>query len=156
MKLDGLFLVSGRREIRAKRSREQEIPKAKKMRLSGRILVREGNVPVTRIFVIQLAETQMELAAGVSGQEGGNISGTIIQGIGPRPSEKQATKETRKMAAADLWEEKVAAMARRQSAEPATLKRATGRRPARSSSQTATKVIPKLMSARMRGVESEP
>ena len=69
------------------------------MKLAGKILVKKGKVPVTRMFVIQLAEMQMTLAAGVRGQEGGNISGMIIQGIGPRPREKQATKETRKKAA---------------------------------------------------------
>ena len=151
-----LFLVSVRRGKSARRRREQEIPKVKKMRLSGRIFVRDGKAPVTRIFVSQFAETQMALAAGVRCQVGGNISGTIIQGIGPSPTEKQATNATRKTAAALLNDAKVAAIASKQTAEPATLKRATVRRPARSNSQMATKVIPKFISASRRGVDSDP
>lgn len=158
MKLDGLFLVSGKKKFKAMRRKVQEIPKKKKIKLAGRILLMDGKVPATRMFVIQLAETQMEMAVGVRCQVGGNISGRMSHGIGPRPTAKQAIKATRKGATTLVKEgkEKPAEMASKQAATPAALKRATGLRPDRSRSQTATKVIPKLINERSRGIDSDP
>lgn len=116
---------------------------------------RRGNAPETAMFGIQLAETQMELAEGVRDQAGGNISGTSIQGIGPRPTEKKATKRIENIGAKAGSMEKDAASARRLKALPATLTRATGLRPARSSNQIATRVMTKLTKARKTGVEGD-
>ncbi len=107
------------------------------------------------MLVIQLALTQIEIAAGVKVHVGGNNSGTSIQGIGPRPTAKQATKVIRNTGAIAGNVMKAAARAKREAAEPAILKRATGRLPNLSNNQIATKVMTKFMKARMSGVVGE-
>ena len=118
--------------------------------------MREGKLPVTRMFVIQLAETHTEIAVGVRVQEAGNISGTSIQGIGPSPRAKKATKQNKKRGEAAGKKEKVKAKAIKLVETPATLKRATGLLPARSSNQIATNVMIKLIKVKMTGMDRDP
>lgn len=131
----------------------QNIPKVEKIDTFETDLARGGKMAVMMIFVSQFVAEQIEMAAGVSGQEGGNISGTSIQGMGPSPTAKAATKATKKTGAREGKRAKDVAKANKQAADPATLKRATGRRPARSSSQIAKTVMAKLIKVRATGVK---
>jgi hypothetical protein len=54
-----------------------------------------GNRPVTAMLESQLKETHVEIAIEVKFQDGGNISGVISQGSGPRPIEKKITNNKR-------------------------------------------------------------
>lgn len=128
----------------------------RKIQFIDMIPVRAGKLPVTRMFVIQLAETHKEMAVGVKDQEAGNISGTSIQGIGPSPTAKKETKQIKNKGEAAGKKEKENAKAIKQVEEPATLKRATGLLPARSNNQIATNVIIKLIKVNKTGVKRDP
>lgn len=128
----------------------------RKIQLIDMIPVRAGKLPVTRMFVIQLAETHKEMTVGVKGQEAGNISGTSIQGIGPSPTAKKATKQIKNSGEAAGKNEKENDKAIKQVEAPATLKRATGLLPARSSNQMATNVMIKLIKVSKTGVKWDP
>lgn len=135
------------------RIKVQEIPKIKKIHSILIKSLRRGKSPVTRTFANQLAETQIEIAIGVKGQDEGNNSGVNIHGTGPSPTAKQNTKEIKKKGADEGKMKKDPAREIKLKAEPETLNNVTERLPVRLSKTMATNVIAKLIKANKIGVQ---